>query len=108
MIFDRWQRYRFLGADLQIRKLYLRFQVYECICYFSAFFCAGFGIQFIWLGESHSLICATSTNLAYAVLQKTDVEYIITWIAFPLLILLLVMGRFAAKYENKPSMVSLS
>jgi hypothetical protein len=40
-----WERYRFLGADLQIRKYYTRFQVYECICFFSAFFCAGFGIQ---------------------------------------------------------------
>lgn len=40
-----WQRYRFLGADIQIRKYYQRFQVFECICYFSAFFCAGFGIQ---------------------------------------------------------------
>jgi hypothetical protein len=40
-----WKRYKFLGADLRIRKYYLRFQVFECICYFSAFFCAGFGIQ---------------------------------------------------------------
>ena len=40
-------------------------------------------------------------------LQKTDVEYIITWIAFPLSILLLIMGRFAAKYENKWLMVSM-
>ena len=44
--------------------------------------------------------------LILPVLQKTDVEYIITWVAFPALILLLVMGRFAAKYENYPSMVS--
>ena len=46
-----WQRYRFLGADLQIRRYYFWFQVFECVCYFSAFFCAGFGIQFIWLGK---------------------------------------------------------
>ena len=50
----RWQRYRFLGADLAIRKCYQNFQVFECVCYFSAFFCAGFGIQFVWLGESLS------------------------------------------------------
>ncbi|OXC70921.1 hypothetical protein AYX13_00338 [Cryptococcus neoformans] len=78
-----WQRYRFLGADLMIREYYFKFQVFECICYFSAFFCAGFGIQFIWL-----------------VLNPTDAEYIITWVAFPLLIIFLVIGRFAAKYEN--------
>ncbi|WVQ85577.1 hypothetical protein IAT38_007743 [Cryptococcus sp. DSM 104549] len=79
-----WQRYRFLGADLMIREYYFKLQVFECICYFSAFFCAGFGVQFIWL-----------------VLNPTDVEYIITWIAFPLLIIFLVIGRFAAKYENR-------
>nr|ODN93263.1 hypothetical protein L203_00534 [Cryptococcus depauperatus CBS 7841] len=78
-----WQRYRFLGADLMIRSYFFKFQVFECICYFSAFFCAGFGIQFIWL-----------------VLNPDDVEYIITWIAFPLLIVFLVIGRFAAQYEN--------
>jgi len=54
----RWERYRFLGADLQIRKVYFRFQVFECICYFSAFFCAGFGIQvclsFFLIGSDHS------------------------------------------------------
>jgi hypothetical protein len=56
---QRMQRYRFLGADLQIRKYYFHFQVFECTCYFSAFFCAGFGIQFIWLSTPsmvHSLI----------------------------------------------------
>jgi len=82
-----WDRYRFLGADLQIRKLYHRFQILECTCYFSAFFCVGFGIQFIWL-----------------VLQPTDVEFVITWVMFPLLVLLLLAGRFAARYENRPSM----
>ncbi|WVQ97087.1 hypothetical protein IAU59_004197 [Kwoniella sp. CBS 9459] len=79
-----WQRYRFLGADLMIREYYFKFQVFECICYFSAFFCAGFGIQFIWL-----------------VLNPNDVEYVITWIAFPVLLIFLVIGRFAAKYENR-------
>lgn len=47
-----------------------------------------------------------SQSLTNSVLQKTDSEYIITWIAFPVLILLLVVGRFAAKYENRIAMVS--
>ncbi|WWC68483.1 uncharacterized protein I206_102412 [Kwoniella pini CBS 10737] len=84
-----WQRYRFLGADLMIREYYTKMQVFECICYFSAFFCAGFGIQFIWL-----------------VLNPDDTEYIITWIAFPLLLVFLVIGRFAAKYENRYMMAA--
>ena len=41
----RWQKYRFLGADLQIRKLYQKLQIFECICYFAAFFALGFGVQ---------------------------------------------------------------
>jgi hypothetical protein len=47
-------------------------------------------------------------NLADArvVLQKTDAEYIVTWIMFPMSIFVLVIGRFAAKYENRPFMVS--
>ena len=84
----RWERYRFLGADLQIRKFYTRFQIFECIAYFSAFFCAGFGIQFLFL-----------------VLQKTDAEYVVTWVMFPVSVLVLIMGRFAAKYEFKWAMV---
>ncbi|KAK8865748.1 hypothetical protein IAR55_000895 [Kwoniella newhampshirensis] len=79
-----WLRYRFLGADLMIREYYFKLQVFECLCYFSAFFCAGFGIQFIWL-----------------VLNPDDVEYIVTWVAFPLLLIFLVIGRFAAKHENR-------
>ncbi|KAK4685532.1 hypothetical protein P7C73_g4616, partial [Tremellales sp. Uapishka_1] len=79
-----WKIYRFLGADIRIKKYYFQYQIFECICRFSAFFFAGFGIQFIFL-----------------VLQKTDVEYIITWIALPLSLLLLVTGTYAAKYENK-------
>jgi hypothetical protein len=42
---NRWQKYRFLGADLQIRKLYQKLQIFECICYFAAFFALGFGVQ---------------------------------------------------------------
>ncbi|WWC88028.1 uncharacterized protein L201_002931 [Kwoniella dendrophila CBS 6074] len=84
-----WQRYRFLGADLMIREYYTKLQIFECICYFSAFFCAGFGIQFIWL-----------------VLNPDDVEYIITWVAFPLMLVFLIIGRFAAKYENKYMMAA--
>jgi hypothetical protein len=42
----------------------------------------------------------------FLILQKSDVEYIFTWIMFPLLLLLLVFGRFAAIYEKKWMMVS--
>lgn len=40
-----WRIYRFLGADLRIRRFYLQYQIFECICCFSFFFFAGFGVQ---------------------------------------------------------------
>jgi hypothetical protein len=40
----RWKIYRSLGADVRIKRYYFHYQVFECICRFSAFFFAGFGI----------------------------------------------------------------
>jgi len=99
----RWQKYRFLGADLQIRKLYQKLQIFECICYFAAFFALGFGVQVSVLNPGSG---RADRQFIFLILQKSDVEYIFTWIMFPLLLLLLVFGRFAAIYEKKWMMVS--
>lgn len=40
-----WRIYRFLGADLQIRRYYRQYQIFECILCFSFFFFVGFGVQ---------------------------------------------------------------
>ncbi|TXT08679.1 hypothetical protein VHUM_02807 [Vanrija humicola] len=77
-----WRIYRFLGADLRIRRYYREYQIFECLVCFSFFFFAGFGIQFIFL-----------------VLNKTDPEYILTWVMLPLSLLWLVMGVVAARWE---------
>lgn len=53
-------------------------------------------------------MCSSTDISAAVVLQSTDIEYIITWIMFPVSILLLVIGRFAAKHENNPFMVRFS
>lgn len=77
-----WRIYRFLGADLNIRRYYLQYQVFECIACFSFFFFAGFGVQFIGM-----------------VLNKTDPEYILTIVMLPVSLVWLVIGVVAARYE---------
>lgn len=84
-----WRIYRFLGADLRIRRYYREYQIFECLVCFSFFFFAGFGIQFIFL-----------------VLNKTDPEYILTWVMLPLSLVWLVMGVIAARLEISWLMVS--
>jgi hypothetical protein len=97
----RWKIYKNLGADRNIKRYFLRYQIFETICRFSAFFFAGFGIQFIFLG-----MFRTGAYLT-VVLQKTDAEYIITWVALPVSLILLLEGTIAARYENKWLMVCL-
>lgn len=79
-----WKVYKFLGADRRIKKMYVNYQVYECLVKFDVFFWVGFSVQFIWL-----------------VLQKNDWEYYVTCAALPLSIVLLVEGHLAARHENK-------
>ncbi|KAL7423792.1 hypothetical protein Q5752_001376 [Cryptotrichosporon argae] len=85
-----WKIYRFLGADLAIKRYYFQYQIFDCICRFSAFFFAGFGIQ-----SPAKLVILTP------VLNKTDPEYIITWIMLPLSLVFLIMGILAARYEKR-------
>lgn len=77
-----------LGADLAIKRYYLHHQIFVCSIRFAAFFFLGFGVQFIFL-----------------VLPQTDPEYYITIGALPVSILLLLLGAFAAQYENLWAMV---
>ncbi|KAG5341383.1 UPF0658 Golgi apparatus membrane protein [Termitomyces sp. T112] len=79
-----WKVYKFLGADRRIKKMYVNYQVYECLVKFDVFFWVGFSVQFIWL-----------------VLQKNDWEYYVTCAALPLSVVLLVEGHLAARHENK-------
>ena len=62
-------------------KDFAQFQVKKLMC------------QFLWLALDP---------------QDDRTEYILTWVMFILSILVLVMGRFAAKYENKPFMACRS
>lgn len=82
-----WKVYKFLGADRRIKTMYAYYQIFLCLVKFDLFFWVGFSVQFIWL-----------------VLNEHNAEYYLTCLAFPLSILVLIDGHFAARYENKWAM----
>ncbi|BEI87071.1 hypothetical protein CcaverHIS002_0704170 [Cutaneotrichosporon cavernicola] len=77
-----WRIYRFLGADLQIRRYYRQYQIFECILCFTFFFVLGFGVQFIFM-----------------VLRGDQPEKYITIIMLPLSVVWLVFGAIAGRWE---------
>jgi hypothetical protein len=85
-----WKIYKFLGADRQIKRLYARYQIFQCLIKFDVFFWVGFSVQFI----------------ALVLLQKRDWEFYITCAALPVSLILLVEGHLAARHENKAMMIT--
>ncbi|CAK9782115.1 hypothetical protein CC85DRAFT_285823 [Cutaneotrichosporon oleaginosum] len=77
-----WRIYRFLGADLRIRRYYRQYQIFECILCFTFFFFLGFGVQFIFM-----------------VLRGDDPEKYITIIMLPLSLVWLALGAVAGRWE---------
>lgn len=84
-----WKVYKFLGADIQIKRIFAHYQIFLSLLRFDMFFAIGFSAQLIFL-----------------VLDKADAEYYLTIGALPLGVLILVGGHFAARYENKWLMFS--
>jgi hypothetical protein len=84
-----WKVYKFLGADLRIKRIYAQYQIYLSLLRFDFFFCIGF----------------TGQLIAFAI-GKDDAEFYLTIVAFPLGVLVLAGGHFAARYENKWLMFS--
>ncbi|KZT52977.1 hypothetical protein CALCODRAFT_501650 [Calocera cornea HHB12733] len=78
-----WDNYKLLGADRRIKKMFLHFQVFECLLKFDVYFWIGFSVQFIFLS-----------------LDASDIEYPLTIAALPISLLLLLEGHLAARFEN--------
>lgn len=83
-----WKVYKFLGADRSIKKMYAKYQIFQCLVKFDVFFWIGFSVQFMAL-----------------VLLDRDWEFYITCAALPLSVVLLIEGHLAARHENKWMMV---
>lgn len=79
-----WKVYKFLGADIAVKRMFAHYQIFLCLVKFDLFFWVGFSVQLIYL-----------------VLSTNDMEYYLTILALPLSLLLLIEGHMAARYENK-------
>ncbi|GAA5877382.1 hypothetical protein JCM3774_003581 [Rhodotorula dairenensis] len=80
-----WDSFRKIGADLQLRRMYMRYQVMVCLLKFDAFFLVGFSIQF--------LILVTGTPTA---------ELVLTIIALPVSLVALVLFAVIVRIESRP------
>lgn len=79
----RWFRFKKIGASLEMRRLYIYFEVHRSFLMFDFFFFLGFTVQFIVVMISN----------------KTLVEFILTCCMLPLTILVLFLSDLAATKE---------
>jgi len=79
-----WVIFKSLGADRRIKKMYLAYQVFICLCKFDVFFFFAFSLQFLLL-----------------VLAKADIERWLTLAAMPFTVVLMLAGYIAARREIK-------
>lgn len=79
-----WQVFKLLGADRQIKRIYMHYQIFQCLMRFDVFFWLGFSVQLIAL-----------------VLEKGDFEFYLTIAALPLSMLLIYEGHLAARHESR-------
>jgi len=79
-----WEIFKSLGADRKIKKMYLAYQIFICLCKFDVFFLFAFSLQFVLL-----------------VLKQNDIERWLTVAAAPVTLALLAAGFVAARREIK-------
>ncbi|GJN88511.1 hypothetical protein Rhopal_001477-T1 [Rhodotorula paludigena] len=80
-----WRTFKRIGADLAIRRAYLRYQIFLCLLRFDAFFVVGFSIQFL------ILVSGTPT-----------VELVLTIVALPVAIIALLLFAVIVRIESRP------
>ncbi|GAA6052738.1 hypothetical protein JCM3770_003529 [Rhodotorula araucariae] len=80
-----WNVFKRIGADIALRRMYLRYQVFVCLLKFDAFFLVGFSVQF--------LILVNGTPTA---------EFVLTIIALPVTLIALVLFAVMVRAESRP------
>jgi len=78
-----WKIYKQIGADPRMKRRYLIYQIYIALLKFDFFLFVGFAVQFL------VIIQGTATY-----------ETVLTAIALPIVILLLILAGFSAQREN--------
>ena len=81
----KWFRYKKIGADLKIKKMYTTFQIHRSLLIFNFFFFLGFTVQFIVI----------------MINEKSSVEFILTVCVLPLTLIILFLSDVAATRESK-------
>ncbi|KAH9458355.1 hypothetical protein MJO28_005426 [Puccinia striiformis f. sp. tritici] len=79
-----WQIYKQIGADRKIKRVYLWYQIFMCLLKFDYFFFMAFTVQLVLLVPSVS-----------------PLERVLTVIALPATLLLLVVGYYGVRKEIK-------
>lgn len=79
----RWFSFKKIGASVEIKKLYMFFQIHRCLLVFDFFFFLAFTVQFIVI----------------MVADETSLEFILTCCMLPLTILVLFISDYAATRE---------
>ncbi|BGP13931.1 hypothetical protein JCM10213_002575 [Rhodosporidiobolus nylandii] len=79
-----WDVFKRIGADIAIRRYYVKYQVFVCLLKFDAFFFVGFAVQFL------VLVSGTPT-----------VEFVLTIIALPVILVALGLFAVVVRIESK-------